>query len=166
MPTRVASFDEIEDEFNRYVREIVYCSLITVDRRGRPRARVLLPIWQVVDGRPVGWIAAYRTPVKTAHLARNPHVTCSYWKPSQNAVFVDSVAGWVEEEHVKREVWELYRKGSPPPVGYDPRHYWPGGPTDPDFGLLRMDPFRVQVLRGADLRSRIWQPPDDEATAL
>ncbi|WP_351234370.1 pyridoxamine 5'-phosphate oxidase family protein [Streptomyces sp. NPDC002133] len=160
MATRVEEFAELQDEFHQYVKDIVYCSLITVDRKGRPRARVLLPIWEVVDGRPVGWIAAYKTPVKTAHIRNNPHVTCSYWSPRQNAAYVDSVARWVEDENVKRDVWELYRKGSPPGVGYDPIHYWKGGPTDPEYGLLRMDPFRVQVLRGRDMRSRIWQPED------
>ena len=161
MSTKAASFSEIEDEFTRYVADIGYCSLITVDSRNRPRARVLLPIWQVVDGRPVGWLAAYRTPVKIAHIARNPHVTCSYWSPRQNAVFLDCTARWIEDKDVRTEVWELYRKGSTPPVGYDPQRYWKGGPTDPEFGLLRMDPFRVQVLRGTDLRSRIWQPGGD-----
>ncbi|WP_326564236.1 pyridoxamine 5'-phosphate oxidase family protein [Micromonospora peucetia] len=116
--------------------------------------------WEVRDDLPAGWVAAYRTPVKAAHIARNPHVTCSYWNPRQNAAFVDGVAGWVEDEDVKRDVWELYRQGSPPGVGYDPIRYWRGGPADPGYSLLRIDPFRVQVLRGTDLRSRIWQPQD------
>ncbi|MFP3992293.1 pyridoxamine 5'-phosphate oxidase family protein [Streptomyces sp. E11-3] len=160
MATRVEDFADLADEFHQYVRDIVYCSLITVDKRNRPRARVLLPVWEVVDGRPVGWIAAYKTPVKTAHINNNPHVTCSYWNPRQNAAYVDSVSEWIEDETVKREAWELYRKGSPRGVGYDPIHYWKGGPTDPEYGLLRMDPFRVQVLRGRDMRSRIWQPAE------
>ncbi|MFD3700870.1 pyridoxamine 5'-phosphate oxidase family protein [Streptomyces sp. NPDC058646] len=158
MATTVQSFAEIEEEFNRYIRDIVYCSLVTVDSKGRPRARVLLPIWEVVDGRPVGWLAAYKTPVKTAHLKNNPHVTCAYWNPRQNCMFADCTAEWIEDQQVKNEVWELYRKGSPAPVGYDPQRYWSGGPSDPEFGLLRMDPFRVQVVRGQDLKSRIWQP--------
>jgi pyridoxine/pyridoxamine 5'-phosphate oxidase len=93
--------------------------MITVDRKGRPRARVLLPIWEVVDGRPVGWLAAYKTPVKVAHLANNHHTTFSYWNPRQNAVFIDSIAERVEDQDVKREAWNLYTKGSPPEVGYD-----------------------------------------------
>jgi hypothetical protein len=149
-------FDDVAEEFTNYVQEIVYATLVTVDKRNRPRARVLLPIWQVVDGRPVGWVAVYRTPVKTAHLARNPHVTVAYWKPSQNAAFVDAVAGWVTEPAVLAEVWDLYRKGSPAGVGYDPGRYW-RGPADPEFAVLRLEPFRVQVVRGRDLRSRIWK---------
>ncbi|NGN63776.1 pyridoxamine 5'-phosphate oxidase family protein [Streptomyces sp. A7024] len=156
--TQVQSFADIEAEFNRYISDIVYCSLITVDRKGRPRARVLLPVWEVVDGRPVGWLAAFSTPVKMAHIKNNPHVTCSYWNPRQNCVFLDCEAEWVEDQEVKRQAWELYREGSPAGVGYDPRRYWPEGPTDAGYELLRMDPFRVQVVRGRDLQSKIWQP--------
>lgn len=157
MTTRVVEFDDLKPEFNRYIQDIGYCSLITVDRKGRPRARVLLPVWEVVDGRPVGWLAAFKTPVKTAHIANNPHVTCSYWSPRQNCVFIDARAEWVADQGVKKQVWELYRKGSPTGVGYDPQRYWSGGPADPEFGLLRMDPFRVQLVRGRGLHSRIWQ---------
>jgi general stress protein 26 len=157
MATKVASFAEIQDKFFEYISDIVYATMITVDRKGRPRARVLLPIWEVVDGRPVGWLAAYKTPVKVAHLANNPHSTFSYWNPRQNAVFIDSIAEWVEDEDVKGEAWELYGKGSPPGVGYDPVNFWRGGPADPDYHVLRLDPWRVQVLRGTDLSSRIWQ---------
>ncbi|MEW1584466.1 pyridoxamine 5'-phosphate oxidase family protein [Micromonospora vinacea] len=157
MATKVASFADLRAEFERYVSDIQYCALITVDKYDRPRSRILMAIWEVRDDLPVGWVAAYRTPVKSAHIARNPHVTCSYWSPRQNAVFVDGVAGWVEDASLKREVWELYRRGSPPGVGYDPIRYWRGGSTDPEYGLLRIDAFRVQVLRGTDLESRIWQ---------
>ncbi len=162
MASKVETFDEIQDQFTRYIQDIVYCSLITVDKKGRPRARVLLPIWEIIDGKPVGWLAAYKTPVKVAHIARNPHVTCSYWNPRQNSVFADCVAGWIDDPDIKREKWELYRKGSPPGVGYDPQRYWHGGPTDPEYDLLRMDAWRVQVLRGTDLASKIWQ--DNHAT--
>ncbi|ACZ83355.1 pyridoxamine 5'-phosphate oxidase family protein [Streptosporangium roseum] len=157
----VEAFSELQREFFEFVADIKYSTMTTVDSRGRPRSRVLVPIWQVIDGRPVGWIATYRTPVKTAHLARNPHVTTSYWSPAQNAVYVDSVASWVDDHEVKREVWELYRQGSPPPVGYDPQTYWKKGPSDPEYHVLRLDPWRVQVLRGRDLATgrpaRVWR---------
>lgn len=117
MATTVESFSEIENKFFSYIQEIVYCTMITVDRKSRPRARVLLPIWEVVDGKPVGWLAAYKTPVKVAHLANNPHTTYSYWNPSQNAVFVDSVSTWAEDRETRQYAWDLYRKEAPPASG-------------------------------------------------
>ena len=69
MTIKVTSFGEIEEQFAAYIGDIVYATMTTVDAKGRPRARVLIPIWEVVDGRPIGWLATYRTPVKAAHLA-------------------------------------------------------------------------------------------------
>lgn len=159
MVLKVRSFAEIRPEFDRYVCQIRYATMTTVDALGRPRSRVLLPIWEVVDEQPVGWLAAYRTPIKVAHLKGNPHTTFSYWDPRQNAVFVDSVSVWEDDAEEKSRVWDLYRAGSPAGVGYDPITYWRGGPTDPEYGLLRIDPWRVQVLRGTDLRSVLWYAP-------
>ncbi|ACU38531.1 pyridoxamine 5'-phosphate oxidase family protein [Actinosynnema mirum] len=157
----VRSFADLQDPFLAYIQDIVYATMTTVDKRNRPRARVLLPIWEVRDGVPIGWIAAYRTPVKVAHLARNPHTTISYWNPKQNAVFADCRAEWVQEDQeVRREIWELYRKGSPPGVGYDPANFWRHGPEDPKFGLIKLEPWRIQVLRGFDLSSVFWEAPD------
>ncbi|MDT0345113.1 pyridoxamine 5'-phosphate oxidase family protein [Streptomyces litchfieldiae] len=155
----VASFGDIEDEFTAYLRDIRYATMVTVDAGGRPRARVLIAVWEVADGRPVGWLATYRTPVKTAHLAANPHTTFSYWSPRQNAVFIDADATWAEDEADRRRAWDLYRAGSPRGVGYDPAAYWRGGPADPQYHLLRLAVRRVQVVRGTDLRGRIWRAP-------
>ncbi|MFB7269374.1 MULTISPECIES: pyridoxamine 5'-phosphate oxidase family protein [unclassified Streptomyces] len=162
MAAKVDSFSELADKFFEYIKDIRYCTMITVDKKSRPRARVLLPIWEVVDGNPVGWLAAYKTPVKVAHLANNPHTTYAYWSPRQNAVYVDSVSTWAEDMETKTYAWELYQKGSPPGVGYDPYNFWRGGPADPQYHVLRIDPWRVQVLRGTDLSSRIWTKPEDE----
>jgi general stress protein 26 len=156
MTTGVKSFAEIEDEFNAYIGDIVYATMTTVDAKGRPRARVLIPIWEVIDGRPAGWLATYKTPVKAAHLAGNPHTTFSYWTPRQNAVSIDTVAEWIDDVEVKHRVWDLYRAGSPPGAGYFLGNYWKS-PADPALHVLRLTPWRVQVIRGADLRGRIWR---------
>lgn len=52
------------------------------------------------------------------------------------------MATWVDDPEVKREVWELYRRGSPPPVSYDPQRYWRRVTADPGFAVLRLDPWR------------------------
>lgn len=165
MPTtKVSDFSEVRDTFFSYVRDIKYATMITVDRKHRPRARVLLPVWEVVDGRPVGWLAAYKTPVKAAHLADNPHTTYSYWNPRQNTVHVDALSAWAEDEASRRHAWELYTRGGPPGVGYDPVHYWRGGPEDPEYHVIRIEPWRIQLVRGSDLRSTLWQPARDAVT--
>jgi Pyridoxamine 5'-phosphate oxidase len=68
------SFADIEQDFLRFTADIVYCTVTTVDAQGRPRSRVMHPIFEVVDGEPLGWAVTDRSPVKTRHLAANP--TC------------------------------------------------------------------------------------------
>ncbi|MFF5262450.1 pyridoxamine 5'-phosphate oxidase family protein [Actinomadura viridis] len=156
MTTKVKDFSEIRAAFDTYIGDIVYATMTTVDAKARPRARVLIPVWEMKDGVPLGWLGTYKTPVKAAHLAGNPHTTFSYWNPRQNAVYVDTVAEWTDDPSVKRHVWDLYVKGSPPGAGYDPGAFWKG-PADPKFHVLRLAPWRIQVVRGTDLDSRIWE---------
>ncbi|MFI6642200.1 pyridoxamine 5'-phosphate oxidase family protein [Streptomyces sp. NPDC050504] len=166
--TRTGSFAELRDEFFATVREVKYATMVTLDRQNRPRARVLFPVWEEpeeaegmegAEDRPVGWLASYRTPVKAAHLAHSPHTTYSYWSPRQNAAHVDALSAWADDPADKLRAWRLYERGGPPGVGYDPARYWPGGPDDPGFHVIRIDPWRIQVVRGTDLRGRIWQRP-------
>lgn len=165
---RTGSFAAIRDDLAHVLRDVVYATMTTVDRRGRPRSRVLIVVWELDGDRPVGRLATFKTPVKAAHLAHNPHVTTSYWTPRQDTAYLDSVAAWVDDPGVKQRVWQLYRSGSPPGVGYDPAGYW-RSPDDPAFHVLRLDPWRVQVLRRhdlarGDLSGTIWladAPPDD-----
>jgi general stress protein 26 len=159
-----APFDRIREQFDAYVGDVVYATMTTVDRRGRPRARVLIPVWEEVDGRPLGWLATYPTPVKVAHLAANPHTTFSYWSPKQNQVAVDAVAAWVDDPATRRHVWDLYARTSPPGAGYDLGRFW-RSPDDPQLRVLRVQPYRIQVVRGSDLRSTIWTPPDERGAA-
>lgn len=159
---RAESFAQIRDDVAEIVGTIVYATMTTVDRRGRPRSRVLIVVWELDGPRPVGWLATFKTPVKAAHLAQNPHVTTSYWSPRQDAVYLDSVARWTDDAEIDQRAWQLYRQGSPPGVGYNPAAYW-RGPDDPAFHVLRLDPWRVQVLRApdvarGDLTGRIWRP--------
>ena len=157
MSAKVTEFSEIEDEFNAFVGRIGYATMVTVDGRGRPRTRVLIPIWEKVDGRPIGWLATFRTPVKAAHLAGNPHTSFSYWARGNSSVAVDAVAEWTDDPAEKQVVWNLYRITSPRGAGYDLGRFW-NGPEDPQLHVLRLTPWRVQVIRGVDLRSRIWEP--------
>jgi hypothetical protein len=103
----VDSFEEVRTPFETCIGGIVHATRTTVDRRGRPRARVLIPVWEVVDDRPVGWLATHRTPVEAAHLAGNPHATFSCWTPRQDLVAIDTVARWVDDEVTRRHLWEV-----------------------------------------------------------
>jgi len=150
-------FAEIADEFERRVREKVWCIVATVDRGSRPRSRVLHPVWEGTTG----WIGTYPGSHKARHLAANPFVSCGYADPVR-PLYVDCLAEWVDDPAVREHAWE-YIKAQPEPYGFDPVAIWPG-PQDASFGLLKLAPWRIQLTTaepGAPPLTQVWRPPSD-----
>jgi hypothetical protein len=155
-------FSELQDDFLRITGDVVWSTMATVDTRGRPRTRVVHPIWEVVDGRPVGWVGTSRSPLKTRHLGANPYVSMSYWSPKQETAHADCRASWAEDQNER--VWQLYVDAEPP-LGYDPATIppWKDGPLAGEFQALRLDPWRVMLLSAEDAAQgnwyqRVWRP--------
>ena len=152
----VATFDEIKDEFNSRVQRIVWCTVTTVDGKGRPRARILHPIW---DGS-TGYIATGRDSFKASHIANNPHVSISYCDPQHQQVYAECKAEWLDDATDKQRVWDLF-KNTPMPYGYDPAMFWPGGPAAPEFGVLQLTPWRLELSAIQDMMSdqpaKVWR---------
>jgi pyridoxine/pyridoxamine 5'-phosphate oxidase len=91
MPRRVRrfeTFEEIAPEFLKWANETVWCNGATVDQRGRPRSRVLHPIW---EGR-TGWITTERTSPKGQDLTRNPFISLAYVHDPFHPAFADCQA--------------------------------------------------------------------------
>lgn len=141
--------DLVAEEFVATAHRIVWCTLATVDRRGRPRSRLVHPIWERTDdGRLVGWVVSRPTPLKRAHLAHAPYASCSYWDPAHDVAVAECRARWAGADETER-AWAAFR-AAPPPAGYDPATLFPGGPGSPDAAVIRLDPWRLRV---ADARS-------------
>jgi general stress protein 26 len=152
---RVTSFTEIEADFLARVREIVWCNVATVDRRGRPCSRVLHPIWEGATG----WILTDRHSTKEKHLASNPYVSLCYANANLEQVYAESRAEWEDRPAEKARLWDLFA-ATPPPVGYDPITFWPDGKEAPRFGVIRLIPWRIEVTSLADLMKgggKVWQ---------
>ncbi|GAB3888034.1 pyridoxamine 5'-phosphate oxidase family protein [Kibdelosporangium lantanae] len=138
------TFADLEKDFLKVVREVVMCVVSTVDKAGKPRSRILHPIWEVVDGKPVGWIYTTPSPVKAAHLAANPHVSICYAGALGDVVLGECLASWVTAAETKKYVFDLFNN-TPEPVGFDLRLFGIDSPEHPGFHVLRLDPTRVQV---------------------
>lgn len=145
----MATLEEITQPFISMAHEIVWCNVATVDKSGRPRSRILHPIWEIIDGKPVGWIATGATPTKVTHLAQSPFVSCNYWSPQQDTCVAECAVAWVEGAAGKAHVWDMLANG-PAPVGYDPATI-PGweNSASPGFSALRIDPWRIRVMPAA-----------------
>ena len=147
-----ATFSDIADRFNDITRRVVWATITTIDRKNRPRSRILHPVW---EGN-VGWIATGRHTHKAKHLANNPHVSCTYWDQKHEQVMAECKAQWADDPATKARIWNLI-KSTPEPVGYDPALFWPGGPQSEDFGVLKLEPWRIEVWSLADMAQR--KPP-------
>lgn len=137
--------------FVEMAHRIVWCGVATVDRQGRPRTRILHPIWQWDGASLVGWVATGPTPTKRAHLEASPFVSLSYWAPSHDTCVADCRATWALDDATRAMVWGLFANG-PEPVGYNPAIV-PGwdSPTSPNFAALRLDPWHLRVFPGSVL---------------
>ncbi len=152
----VSSFKEIEKTFHERVSRIVWCTVTTVDSKGRPRSRLLHPIWEGATS----WVATGRQTLKAKHLAGNPYVSLTYWDQNQEQVYADCRAEWIDEPGVKRRIWDLLKE-TPSPMGYDPGAFWKDV-DDPGYGVLKLTPWRIELYSLADLMSgaspTVWRP--------
>lgn len=168
--TTSVSYAELRDDLTAIISRIPYATMSTTDPRGRPRTRVLIAVWELDGPEPLGWLATFRTPVKARHLAAHPYASFSYWDPRQDTASVDTVATWTDRAEERRHAWRLYQDGSPRGVGYPPAAFWPGGPDSEAFQVLRLEPYRIQVLRGQELSrgipARRWSRPTDAQASV
>ena len=147
----VGSFEEIAEKFNDRVNRIVWCSVTTIDRQGRPRSRILHPVWEGATG----WIATGRHSHKEKHLSDNPYVSLTYFDQpggnpmAQQQVYAECKTEWEDDPDEKRRLWDLV-KNAPPPVGYDPALFFQTV-DNPEFGMLKLIPWRVEISALSDM---------------
>jgi hypothetical protein len=144
----MSDLQKVAPAFVEMAHTIVWATAATVAPSGRPRTRILHPLW-VWDGETlVGWIATGPTPAKQADLDRNPVVSLSYWAPSHDTCRADCRTTWHFEDDTRERVWNMF-KNAPAPVGYDPALIpaW-DSPTSPAFAALELTPEYVRVFPG------------------
>ena len=135
----VQHFEDMQAEFTARVSNAVYCAMATIDRRNRPRSRMMHPIW---DG-PIGWIISWPASHKAKHLAHNPAVSLAYIADKAKPVYVDGVAEWVDATGEKLRIWDLHRT-TPAPLGFDPQPHY-GTIEHQYYGLLKITPWRIEL---------------------
>jgi hypothetical protein len=146
----MADLATVAPAFVKMAHRIVWASVATVDRQGRPRSRILHPVWEW-DGKALtGWVGTSPTPAKRAHLDRSPYMSVNYWAPNHDTCVAECRAEWILDDDGRLAVWERLRT-APEPVGYDPAAIppWADGPTGPAFAGLRLAPWRLRVMPGA-----------------
>lgn len=145
----MAPLADVAPAFVDMAHRIAWCTVATVDTAGRPRTRVLHPIWDWDGASLVGRIATDPGSPKARHLEATPFVSLTYWTSDHDTCTADCRARWTNDPASKRACWERFAT-APPPVGYDPRliPQW----TDPEveaFGVLQLEPTTLRVMPGS-----------------
>jgi len=153
---------EAAPAFVEMAHRIVWATVATVDAHGRPRSRILHPIWQWDEERLVGWVATTPTPLKRSHLKASSYMSVNYWSPTHDTCLAECAANWAFDDETRTMVWNLFLN-TPEPLGYNPRIIpaWEN-PTCDAFAAIRLDPWRLRVLPGSVLIAKVgkvltWQ---------
>ena len=152
---RVGTFAEIEADFADRIRTMVYCSAATIDSHQRPRSRVLHTIW---EGR-TGWVTTEAKAAKVKQLAANPFISLAFIADAFKPLFLECRAVWQNDPATRQYVWDLSTN-----TGFDPAVSWEYV-ENPVYGVLRLDPWRIELYDLLNLRNRrVWYD-EDESTA-
>lgn len=147
----VTSFVEIESEFIGRVHTMVWCNMATLDSKNRLRSRIVHPLWEGATG----WASARPDSLKAKHLLHNPYVSLAYISDIAKPIYVDCTAEWEEDPAKKHHVWDLFLTTAPP-AGFDLGNIFKGL-DDPEFGVLRFTPWRIELFDISNVANRrVW----------
>ena len=155
---------EVAPAFVEMAHRIVWCTAATVDASGRPRSRILHPMWEWDGKQLLGWIATSPTITKRAHIKASPYISLNYWTPSHDTCVAECRVTWILDDDGRTELWNSFLN-TQSPVGYDPKLIpaWTS-PTCDAFAGLKLAPWRLRVFPGNLLLGRggqvlTWQEP-------
>ena len=104
--------------------------------RDQPKVRVVHPAF---EGERV-WVATGRASAKARHIEKNPKVELFYHLGADMVhLTVTGKARFVEDAAEKKRIW------NGKVFDYDLSQFWPDGPESKDFGLMLIEPDRVEL---------------------
>jgi general stress protein 26 len=128
-------------------KEAIWCALATQSSNG-PRVRMVHPTW---EGETL-WFATGASSPKAKQIEREPRIDVQFQvaPPGFVHLMVRGDAHIVTDEAEKKRVWDV--------IDYDLSAFWSGGPTDPEYALVRIDPKRVELSKMFGSQDvRIWR---------
>lgn len=110
---------EVAPTFVEFAHRMVWATVATVGSDGRPRTRILHPIWEWDGERLTGWIATAPESPKARDLDHESSVSLTYWTPVQDVATADCDTAWETSDEERAAGWRRFAE-APEPVGYDP----------------------------------------------
>jgi hypothetical protein len=69
----------------------------------------------------------------------------------------------MDDQDEKLRVWDVF-KSTPPPLGYDLASIFRAGPEAPNYGLLKLTPWRIELYSLPDMMAGrpnlVWRNKD------
>jgi general stress protein 26 len=147
---RVSSYAEIEADFIERAHRMVWCDMATVGADGRPRTRVIHPVW---DGA-TAWITSLRVGPKADDIDRNPYVSLAYIADPLRPAYAECKAEWVDDRDTRVKIWR-WIAAIPEPLGYDAEAMF-GSYDFPDLTMLRLTPWRIRLSVAGDRSALLY----------
>ncbi|MCX8044825.1 MAG: pyridoxamine 5'-phosphate oxidase family protein [Desulfobacterota bacterium] len=126
--------DDIREKVIALITRNRYAKLITNGPDGTPRARIMtnLPIGKDM----IIWFATGLSTSKVQDIKNNPHVSVFVDDPDDHVhACISGTAEIITNDRLRRKYW---REGF--------AFFFPGGPTDPDYCLLKITPRTVEYM--------------------
>jgi general stress protein 26 len=131
------------------MRAARFCTLVTIDGDGQPRARVMEPF--APEAGMTVWMATNAATRKVSQIRGNPRVTLIYFDQAHNAwVTLAGNASLVTDAAEKAKRWKDSWSG-----------FYKNKNAGEDYLLIRVKPSRLEVLdpaRGMNPDPATWRP--------
>lgn len=128
------SQNELRQKIVAFFKTYEYSNLITIDASGTPRGRMMenLPFGDDL----VCWFATGASSNKIREIQTNPKVSVFLYRPGDHSsICMQGEAMVVTDVALRRENWK--EKWAV---------YWPDGPTNEDFTLIKIVPRKIIYL--------------------
>ncbi len=130
----VGSTEYILDAVRETIIKAGVCFLITVDEKNEASARLMEP-FPPEDDLTI-WMGADAGSNKVEEIQHHQLVTLAYQYPHENAyVALMGQASISNNASLRRKYWRE-----------EFRMYWPEGPDGQDYTLIRVSPYKIEVM--------------------
>lgn len=139
--------DDFFSDVEAAAKKAIWCALATVSGT-EPRVRMVHPTWEG----DVLWIATGPDTPKAREIRENSAVDIQFQVAPDDFVhlMVRGQCQVLTDQATKDRVWDV--------MDYDLSQFWPGGPTDPGYCLLKVEPSRVELSEMfGTLNKRVWR---------
>ena len=103
------ALEEVAPAFVEMAHRIVWCSVATVDHQGRPRSRILHPLWEWDGARSRAGSRPGRHRRSARTWQHSPYVSCSYWTDNHDTCIAECRAEWHFDDETRIDVWNKFK---------------------------------------------------------